>query len=50
MSEQNRIMLGLKELVTALEAGKYGEEDAVDTEAIRDDVEEILEEDLDDGL
>ena len=50
MSVQNRIALMLKELVAAVEAGKYGEEDVVDTNAIMDDVEEILEEDLEDGL
>lgn len=39
---QKTLVLGLKEIAAAVEAGKYGIDDDVDLEVVFDDVEEMM--------
>ena len=41
---QKTLFLSLREIAIAIEAGKYGVDDDVDTEALMDDLEDILAE------
>lgn len=39
---QETLVLGLKEIAAAVEAGKYGTDDDVDLDAALDDIEDLM--------
>lgn len=42
ITTQGTLAVAFRELASAIEAGKYGEGDDVDTDAINDDLEEFM--------